>query len=280
MTKTKAEAGRTARACHLPLTSHSALAMMLLAMKASRQIRRIVSVSVVLIAVLAAACSGSSPSDAPPPQSTLGPQTENVGIVISEDGTVLRGHLFGAENQPGVILSHMRPNDQRAWFGFAQELADQGYATLTFDFRGYGETDGDKDFSKLHDDLSAAVRFMRDRGKQPIFLIGASMGGTTSVVVAAEQSVGGVIAISAPAKFEDQDALDAIVAVTEPTLLIASEDDTAAVISLDELMEAASEPKEREIYSGNAHGTNLLDSENAVAFRERIFRFLREARGP
>jgi alpha-beta hydrolase superfamily lysophospholipase len=230
--------------------------------------------------MLAAACAGSSPTDLPPPQSTLGPLTENVGIVVSEDETILRGHLFGAENQPGVILSHMRPNDQRDWFDFARELADQGYAALTFDFRGYGETDGDKDFSKLDEDLSAAVRFMRDRGKQPIFLIGASMGGTASLVVAAEQSVDGVIAISAPAKFEDQDALDAIAAVTEPTLLIASEDDTAAIISLDELVEAASGPKEREIYTGNAHGTDLLDSENAAAFRERIFRFLREARGP
>ena len=280
MTKTKAEAGGTARARHVALTSHSALAMMPLAMKVSIPVRRIVAASVVLTAMLAAACSDSSPSEVPPPQSTLGPQTENVGIVISEDGTILRGHLFGAANQPGVILSHMRPNDQRAWFGFAQELADQGYAALTFDFRGYGETDGDKDFSKLDEDLSAAVRFMRDRGKQPIFLIGASMGGTTSLVVAAEQSVDGVIAISAPAKFEDQDALEAIVAVTGPTLFIASEDDTAAVISLDELMEAASEPKEQEIYVGNAHGTNLLDGENAAAFRERIFSFLGEARGP
>ncbi len=254
---------------------------MRLAMERTDQTRRILSAAILCTLALAAACSTTAQApEAEQPEELLGPQTENVGIVIIEDETVLRGHLFGPQNQPGVILSHMRPNDQRAWFGFAQDLADQGYAALTYDFRGYGETGGDKDFGKLDDDLAAAVRFMRDRGKQPLFLIGASMGGTASLVVAAEQGVEGIIAISAPAKFEDQDAREAVTVILQPKLFIASEDDTAAIVSLDELLEAAADPKEVQTYGGSAHGTDLLQGESAAALRERVLRFLNEHGGP
>jgi hypothetical protein len=82
--------------------------------------------------------------------------------------------------------------------------------------------------------------------------------------------------VSAPAQFEGQDALSATPGITEPKLFIASEEDTAAMLSLEELLEAASEPKESETYSGDAHGTNLLLSEHAAVFRARILQFLRE----
>ena len=249
-------------------------------MKAARSLQGLPSAAALLLALLAVACADTAvaPEDEEP-QATPDPQTENVGIVIAEDAIILRGHLFGAQNEVGVVLSHMRPNDQRAWFSFAQELADEGYAALTFDFRGYGETGGDQDFAKLDEDLAAAVRFMRDRGKSPVFLIGASMGGTTSLVVAAEQELAGVVVISAPSTFEDQDGLAAVGAVSAPKLFLASEEDQAAVLSLEELWEAAPDPKERETYSGKAHGTDLLLGEHAEALRERIFRFLREHGG-
>lgn len=242
--------------------------------------RGVALIALVTLAFVALGCAGKAvaPEDGGP---TPADGSATVGIVV-EEGVVLNGRLFGAENDVVVILSHMRPNDQRAWFDFAQELADEGYAALTFDFRGYGESDGDKDFAKLDDDLAAAVRYMRDRGRQQIFLVGASMGGTASLVVAAEQDVDGVVSISSPARFEEQDAADAAPKVTAAKLFIASEDDTAAMVSLDELLDAAAPPKESQIYPGNAHGTNLFEadlSENAAAIRQRILGFLAEEEG-
>ncbi len=248
--------------------------------------RRSLLFGTLLIGALAVSCAETAvaPDREPPPATPgdqLGDQTESVGVIVSEDEIILGGHLFGPQNEVGVILSHMRPNDQRAWFDFAQELADEGYAAFTFDFRGYGETGGDKDFGKLDEDLSEALRYMRrDRGLDTIFLIGASMGGSASLVVAAEQEVDGVVALSAPAKFEDQDALSAVPRITAPTLFIASEEDAAAVVSLDELVSEAGPQSEVETYPGNAHGTNLFQSEHAAAVRERVLRFLREHGGP
>ncbi len=248
-------------------------------MKRLRRPRAFLSICGILLLALAAACDDESVTRFRP-TFTPGSETETISIIVAEDEIVLNGHLFGGQNKVGVILSHMQPNDQSAWFEFAQGLADEGYAAFTFDFRGYGDSQGDKDFSTLDEDLREALRFMRtDRGLEQVFLVGASMGGTTSLVVAAQEEVTGVVAVSAPAQFEDQDALSAIPGVPWPTLLVASEDDTAAILSLQELEEASGQPQDSETYPGNAHGTDLLQSEHAAEFRTLIVAFLREHSG-
>jgi alpha-beta hydrolase superfamily lysophospholipase len=227
----------------------------------------------ICVAILAACANKAvAPIDeqATPPEGAL-----SVGIVVP-DGTVLSGRLFGDGNDALVILAHMRPNDQTAWFPFAEELARNGYTALTFDFRGYGISEGDQDFDMLDDDLAAAVDYMEARGNETIFLVGASMGGTTSLIVAAEREVAGVVSISAPSEFQGHDARDAILRITAPKLLLASEDDTAARVSLEELVEADGEPIDSEMYTGRAHGTELLDGEHANEVRQRIFDFLDE----
>src|SRR3989304_4897377 len=125
--------------------------------------RRPLALSGLVLAAVAVACAQKAVA----PEDSLTPMagTENVGIVSADD-VILNGRLFGAENDTVVILSHMRRNDQTAWFDFAEELAREGYAALTFNFRGYGDSQGDQDFDKLDDDLAAAIRYMRDRGKR------------------------------------------------------------------------------------------------------------------
>ena len=251
------------------------------AMQRADRYHRYLFIGALLLAILASGCAGS---EAPPGESNgeativHSGEDEAIGIPFEDDGKLitLRGHFYGPLNEVGVILSHMLPSDQSAWSEFAEELAEEGYAVVTFDFRGFGETGGERDLSKLDEDLSRAVSFLRDRNKQQVFLIGASMGGTTSLVVAAREDLAGVVAVSAPAQFESQDALAAVASITEPKLFIASEDDTAAVTSLAALIGASGEPKDEQIYSGDRHGTDLLQGEHAAAFRELILAFLRE----
>ena len=59
------------------------------------------------------------------------------------------------------------------------------------------------------------------------------MGGTTSLVVAAQEEALAVVGLSPPAKFEDQDALAAVASVTEPKLLIATEGDAVSLMFED-----------------------------------------------
>ena len=228
---------------------------------------------------LAFAVSGCAGKAIAPHSTAVPPSHESlrVGIVVVEDEIVLSGRLYGAENKPLVILTHMRPNDQRAWFSFAEELANEGYAALTFDFRGYGESEGRQDYAKLDDDLRAVVNYERDQGRDQIFLVGASMGGTTALVVGADEDIAGVVAISPPSVFEGQDALGAMPNIRAPKLLIASEEDTAAKLSLDELVQAAAPPVDSETYTGNAHGSDLFDplrSEHSGEVKQRVIDFL------
>ena len=242
--------------------------------------RRFALAGALLLAVTTAACSSTAVAPEP---SKVTPSVNSEPVTIRVDDVALEGRLFGADNDVAVILSHMRRGDQTAWFDFAMELAEAGYAALTFNFRGYGESDGDQDYDFLDEDLLAAVAFARDRGSSQIFLVGASMGGTATLVVAELADIDGAIAVSAPSRFAEQDALAAVAAIAEPKLLIASEDVTGDMVSLEELLEAARGPKERATFSGTAHGTDLFDpelSEHHTTVRERVLRFLEEHRNP
>jgi len=189
------------------------------------------------------------------------------------DNVIIDGRLFG-DGDVAVILCHMFPNDQTAWFPFAPELAQKGFAALTFDFRGYGESGGDQEISEIPRDLEAAVDFMRGQGFSEIYLVGASMGGTASLIVAAQDEVAGVVAISAPQSFQGLEALDVVADVTEPKLFIASEGDLSAVSSLELFFEKAPDPKEERLFTGSAHGTELLEGEHSREFRDLIIGFI------
>ena len=100
------------------------------------------------------------------------------------------------------------------------------------------------------------------------------MGGTTGLIVAAERELAGVVSISAPSEFQGHDARQAIQRITAPKLLLASADDTAARVSLEELVEADGGSIDSETYTGRAHGTELLEGEHANEVRQRILDFL------
>jgi alpha/beta hydrolase fold len=187
----------------------------------------------------------------------------------------LDAHVFGS-GPTGVILAHMRPADQTSWFPFASRLARSGdFTVLTFDFRGFGASGGDKAFDRMDTDLASAYAYMRDTLRiRKVFLVGASIGGTASLVVAARVPVAGVVSISSPAEFENMDALDATRRIAAPMLFIASKDDVSALRSLDELVGAALGPKDQQVYDGNAYGTDLLEGPHASELAQRLIDFL------
>ncbi len=61
----------------------------------------------------------------------------------TDDGVTLGGHLFG-KGTSGVILAHMYPADQTSWYPTAERLAQEGFLVLTFDFRGYSDSEGSR----------------------------------------------------------------------------------------------------------------------------------------
>jgi pimeloyl-ACP methyl ester carboxylesterase len=251
----------------------------------------------VFLALLLAACGGKeeapvsptgSPVASPMPsaattpaagQATSTPVTGTPVSFTTEDNVTIKGRLFGT-GETAAVFAHMFPNDQQAWWGFASEVAGQGYATLTFDFRGYGETGGSKDVAHIDRDLSAAVRYLRERGYQRVILVGASMGGTAALKVAArdefEGLVVGVVAVSAPQAFQGLVARDDLPNIKAPMLFVASQDDGVAFESLEAFYDTATGPKQQQVYSGNAHGTGLLQGEHAAEFKALLLDFFQK----
>jgi alpha-beta hydrolase superfamily lysophospholipase len=211
--------------------------------------------------------------------STPSQEVSRVVSFTTEDNVEIKGQLFG-QSQRGAVLSHMYGADQTSWWEFAQVLAENGYMALTFDFRGYGDSEGEKKVDMIVRDVKAAMSFLREQGASDVFLIGASMGGTASLDVATEERAAGVVSLSSPVKFRGLDLNDKRVRM--PVLLMAAETDRSALRSV-ELMIAdgiVDRTAEKVVYTeDDDHGTDILKGENAAAARDRILDFL-EAHRP
>ncbi len=189
-----------------------------------------------------------------PPPNADEPQPGPLEIV-TPDGLVLEAERFGVGDD-FVVLAHMRPADMTSWFSFAGFLGAQGFSAITFNFRGYGNSDG-AGFA-VEVDVAAAIDAAHALGAARVFVIGASMGGTGAVAAADESDVDGVVTLSAPDRFEGVDAAAAARNVAVPLLLIAAEDDDPYASDADVIASQAAGPAEVMILPGRKHGTDLF----------------------
>ena len=222
-----------------------------------------IALSIVLILSALPACSSSIESPTNSDQfvqlaDDIGESgaTETVRF-RTEDSEDLWGSIFG-DGEIAVILSHMRGRNQTSWFPFARLASTSGYKVMTFDFRGYGKSTGTRD-TRMDRDLEAAVAYVRAKGAKQVILIGASMGGTAAIEIAAEIDVQGVAALSPPTSFGRINALGAVSSMLIPLLLIVAENDPPFTSSAREIETAAAATQFLEL-PGQEHGTNLYSA--------------------
>jgi pimeloyl-ACP methyl ester carboxylesterase len=202
----------------------------------------------------------------------------------STDGVRLGGRIFGPEGAiAGVVLAHMKPADQSSWFDFADQLGELGYRTLTFDFRGYcpggdaGCSEGDKNISALWQDVAGAVGFLQTEGVRRIGLVGASMGGTASLVFASQSGadIDAVVTLSAPDTIEGLTAgPDVLQTVSAAKLFLAGNVDGNAEATAQAFYDGTLQPKRVEILTTADHGTDILEGNQAEIARNLIVGWL------
>lgn len=227
------------------------------------------------IALLVASCGGA----AQPPS----PESREITFP-SADGVTLSGRLFGPkEGSAGVVLAHMFPADQSAWFDFAERLGDRGYRAITFNFRGYcpggdaGCSEGEKQIPAIWQDVRGAVALLRNEGVTHIALVGASMGGTASLIVASQEGRGidAVITLSAPQAFEGLVAdPDVLAEVSAAKLFIAGHADVAAAQAVDAFYAQSLQPKRPLILTTDDHGTDILTGNQAGIASTEMMKWL------
>jgi alpha-beta hydrolase superfamily lysophospholipase len=105
---------------------------------------------------------------------------------------------------PAVIVCHGLGSKKENHLTFAEYMAEQGFASLTFDWRGHGESAGNLDDHAL-DDVSAAIAYLNRRpevDKSRLAVRATSMGAYLALQAAAVDSrIKAVVAI-APATEE------------------------------------------------------------------------------
>lgn len=126
----------------------------------------------------------------------FGAEYENVSF-RSKDGTTLKGWFVpttakgSAQHSRGVIvLCHGISCNRTRMLGAARILHFAGFDTLLFDFRGCGQSGGERytiGYREV-DDVIAAVRYLQSRPElrgEPIGVLGSSAGAATALMAAA-----------------------------------------------------------------------------------------------
>ncbi|MEO5902033.1 MAG: alpha/beta hydrolase [Ilumatobacteraceae bacterium] len=105
-------------------------------------------------------------------------------------GVVLAGDSWGDPDGPLVLLQHGGGQTRHAWKGAGESLGAAGYHAVAFDARGHGDSDWAPDGiygqDVMVEDLCRLVDALG--GRRPV-LVGASMGGGTSLVAVGEDRV-------------------------------------------------------------------------------------------
>lgn len=105
--------------------------------------------------------------------------------VVTPDGLTIALDEGGRADAPTVALLHGGGQTRHSWAGAMRALIAGGYRVLNFDARGHGDSmwspDGDYLLDHRASDLRAVVGDTR-----PLALVGASLGGATSIHAVAQ----------------------------------------------------------------------------------------------
>ncbi|MDR5878702.1 alpha/beta hydrolase [Caballeronia sp. LZ032] len=112
----------------------------------------------------------------------------------SASGIPLAADTWGDPESPLVVLLHGGGQTRHAWGETGARLGDAGYFAVAYDARGHGDSgwseDGDYSLDALAQDLRSVIEQVRGpETSAPPVLIGASMGGATSLVAIGEGHV-------------------------------------------------------------------------------------------
>lgn len=227
----------------------------------------------------------------------------------SGDGTTLYGwFLLANPDRPTrgtVIHFHGNAGNVTSHVRLVSWLTEQGFHVFTFDYRGFGESEGSPSRAGLHEDCRAAIAYVRSRedvDPDRILLLGQSLGGACALAAVADGAKEGIRGIVVDSTFDSyqelandhlggsfvtwplawllvsscHDPVDGIEDVAPvPVLFIHGDrDEIVPLARARALYDAAREPKDLWLVEGGAHLDAL--SRRAGEYRPRLVEFLLE----
>lgn len=105
------------------------------------------------------------------------------------DGLPLAADVGGPESGPTVVLLHGGGQTRHSWAGTWRILVEAGWRTWSIDLRGHGDSAWSEEGDYSLDAFAGDVRAVATSLPQPPILVGASLGGLSSMVAVAESAV-------------------------------------------------------------------------------------------
>ncbi len=147
------------------------------------------------------------------------------------DGIRLEGLFRGDQNMPGAVITHPHPLYGGTMNNYVVEavesaLREKGYATLRFNFRGVGGSDGRYGAGRDEaEDVRGALEYLQNRGNTPAILAGYSFGARVCANVPTEMQPAAMVMIAPPVAMMDFTDLPALLSLK---LIITGENDELA----------------------------------------------------
>lgn len=109
---------------------------------------------------------------------------------VGHGGLTIAGDSWGDPTSQLVVLLHGGGQTRHAWSGAGLQLANAGYHAVSYDARGHGDSDWAPDGLYSQDaQVADLVAVLSQLGSARPVLVGASMGGGTSLVAIGEDRV-------------------------------------------------------------------------------------------
>ncbi|MBN1386418.1 alpha/beta fold hydrolase [Candidatus Woesearchaeota archaeon] len=190
-------------------------------------------------------------------------ETAHRAELTAEDGTRLAASYYDRPSTKGIILLHMLNGNRNDWHEFAKYMKD--YQVIAPDFRGHGESEGnlrefsENDYSNMVLDAKAAGEYLKSRGVEELYSIGASIGANIALQYGIQEDLVKKVVMLSPGLDYKGVTSENINDFDRPAYIITSSEDTYSAESSKELYGLATDPKKLEIYSDIGHGTTMLE---------------------
>jgi abhydrolase domain-containing protein 17 len=194
---------------------------------------------------------------------------EILKLVVPNGDKISARYLFNPTATYTILYAHGNAEDLGDIEPILQILSDSGFSVLAYDYRGYGTSEGRPSERHAYEDIDTAYSYLTQKLRIPpqkIIAYGRSVGGGSTVDLAARQPVAGLILESTFTQafrvivpfplfpFDKFLNIDKIQKINCPVLIIHGTADTTVPFSHgQQLFRAAPEPKSSLWVEGATH---------------------------